>query len=194
MIISTFSLRGIEMNNKIVIMFFFIIFTSTGFVELADAASAVEIDAKIDATLKDFYSKVRGGKTLAEKAKGILVFPSVLKAGFWIGGQYGEGALRVNGETVNYYNIAGASFGFQFGAQSKSVILLFMTNKALSDFKNSAGWEAGVDGSVALADLGAGGTLDSNTLQQPIIGFVFSNKGLMVDVSLKGSKITKINK
>ena len=122
------------------------------------------------------------------------MFPSVLKAGFWIGGQYGEGALRVNGETVNYYNIAGASFGFQFGAQLKSMILLFMTNEALSDFRNSAGWEAGVDGSVALANLGAGGALDTNTLQQPIIGFVFSNKGLMVDISLKGSKITKTKK
>ena len=182
------------MKDKIATIVFFIVFSSTGLGGLVYAASAVEIDAKIDAALKDFYSKVGGGKTLAEKAKGILVFPSVLKAGFWIGGQYGEGALRINGETVNYYNIAGASFGFQFGAQSKSVILLFMTNKALSDFKNSAGWEAGVDGSVALADLGAGGALDSNTLQQPIIGFVFSNKGLMVDVSLKGSKITKINK
>ena len=135
-----------------------------------------------------------GSATLAEKAKGILVFPSVLKAGFWIGGQFGEGALRVNGKTVNYYNIAGASFGFQFGAQSKSIILLFMTNEALSDFRRSAGWEAGLDGSVALANVGAGGTLDSNTLQQPIIGFVFSNKGLMVDVSLKGSKFTKVIK
>ncbi len=95
---------------------------------------------------------------------------------------------------LTYYNIAGASFGFQFGAQSKSIILLFMTNEALSDFRNSAGWEAGVDGSVALANLGAGGALDTNTLQQPIIGFVFGNKGLMVDISFKGSKITKIKK
>ena len=153
------------------------------------AASSIEIDAKVDASLKDFNLKVGGGKTLAKKAKGILVFPSVLKAGFWIGGQYGEGALRVNGKTVNYYNIAGASFGFQFGAQSKSIMLLFMTSEALSDSRRSAGWEAGLDGSVALANVGAGGTLDSNTLQQPIIGFVFSNKGLMVDVSLKGSRI-----
>ena len=182
------------MKYRIIIISVFIIFPLTYDINLGYAASSIEIDAKIDATLKDFYSKVGGGETLAKKAKGILVFPSVLKAGFWIGGQYGEGALRINGETVNYYNIAGASFGFQFGAQSKSMILLFMTNEALSDFSNSAGWEAGVDGSVALANLGAGGALDSNTLQQPIIGFVFGNKGLMVDVSLKGSKITKTKK
>ena len=182
------------MKYKIIIISLFIIFPLTYYINLGYAASSIEIDAKVDAALKDFYSKVGGGETLAKKAKGMLVFPSVLKAGFWIGGQYGEGALRVNGETVNYYNIAGASFGFQFGAQSKSMILLFMTNEALSDFRNSAGWEAGVDGSVALANLGAGGALDSNTLQQPIIGFVFGNKGLMVDISLKGSKITKIKK
>jgi len=173
---------------------FCIIFPSPYSINLVHAASSVEIDAKVDSTLKEFHWKVSSSKELAEKAKGILVFPSVLKAGFWIGGQYGEGALRIKGKTVNYYNIAGASFGFQFGAQSKSVILLFMTNEALSAFRNSSGWEAGVDGSVALATLGTGGAIDTNTLQQPIIGFVFGNKGLMVDVSLKGSKMTKIIK
>ncbi len=183
--------KGCRLKYRIIIIFLFIILASTS---LGYAASSIEIDAKVDATIKDFYSKVGGGQALAKKAKGILVFPSVLKAGFWIGGQYGEGALRINGKTVNYYNIAGASFGFQFGAQSKSVILLFMTSEALSGFRNSAGWEAGIDGSVAIANLGGGGALDTNTLQQPIIGFVFSNKGLMVDVSLKGSKITKIDK
>lgn len=158
------------------------------------AASATEIDAKVDATLKDFYKKVGAGKSLARRAKGILVFPSVIKAGFWVGGQYGEGALRVGGKNVNYYNIAGASFGFQFGAQAKSIVMLFMTSEALSGFRNSDGWEAGVDGSVALAEMGTGGSIDTNTLQQPIIGFVFGNKGLMVDVSLKGTKFTKIVK
>jgi lipid-binding SYLF domain-containing protein len=186
--------REYPVKYKIIINSLFVIFLLSYSFNLVHAASSVELDAKVDATLKEFYWKVGSGKELAEKAKGILVFPSVLKAGFWIGGQYGEGALRINGKTAGYYNIAGASFGFQFGAQSKSIILLFMTAEALSGFKNSSGWEAGVDGSVALATLGAGGALDTNTLQQPIIGFVFSNKGLMIDVSLKGSKITKINK
>jgi lipid-binding SYLF domain-containing protein len=182
------------MKYKIIIISFLLIFPSTFYFNLGYAASSVEIDAKVDASLAEFHSKVGGGKTLAKSAKGILVFPSVLKAGFWVGGQYGEGALRVNGKTINYYNIVGGSFGFQFGVQSKSIILLFMTSEALSDFRGSEGWEVGLDGSVALADIGAGGAVDSNTLQQPIIGFVFSNKGLMVDVSLKGSKITKIVK
>ncbi len=157
-------------------------------------ASTTEINAKVDGTLKEFYSQVGAGEILADKAEGILVFPSVLKAGFWIGGQYGQGALRIDGETVDYYNIVGASFGIQFGAQAKSVIIFFMTEKALFNFRNSHGWEAGVDGSVAIATLGTGGSLDTHTLQQPIIGFVFDNKGLMVDISLKGSKITKIDK
>jgi lipid-binding SYLF domain-containing protein len=156
------------------------------------AASSVEIDAKVNATLKTFYSKVGAGKHLASKSSGILVFPSVLKAGFWIGGQYGEGALRVRDHSIDYYNLVGASLGLQFGAQAKSVILLFMTDEALAGFRNNDGWEAGVDGSVAFADLGAGGTFDTHTLQGPIIGFVFDNKGLMVDVSLKGTKITPI--
>jgi lipid-binding SYLF domain-containing protein len=177
---------------KKVTLIIFIILLRIPILNTAQAASTVEIDAKVDAALKDFYAQVGSGKALAERAQGVLVFPSVLKAGFVIGGQYGEGALRINDKTVNYYNIAGASFGFQFGAQSKSVILLFMTKEALSGFQSSAGWEAGVDGSIAIANLGAGGALDSNTLRQPIIGFVFSGKGLMVDVSLKGSKITKI--
>ena len=181
------------MRDKIIILIFAVF--AFGFINgQLHAASAVEIDAKVDAALKDFHAKVGGGEELAGKAHGVLVFPSVIKAGFWIGGEYGEGALRMRGKTVDYYNIAGASFGFQFGAQSKSVILLFMNKDALSGFRNSEGWKAGVDGAVAFATLGAGGSIDTKTMQQPIIGFVFSNKGLMVDVSLKGSKMTKIKK
>jgi lipid-binding SYLF domain-containing protein len=156
------------------------------------AASSAEIDAKANATLRAFYSKVDYGKRLADQASGILIFPSVLKAGLWVGGQYGEGALRVRGNNIDYYNIVGASLGLQFGAQTKSVILLFMTDESLSAFRSSEGWEAGVDGSVAFAEMGVGGAIDTHTLQRPIIGFVFNNRGLMVDVSLKGTKITQI--
>ncbi|MEH6467248.1 MAG: YSC84-related protein, partial [Porticoccus sp.] len=98
----------------------------------------------------------------------------------------------VGGSTVGYYNTAAASIGFQLGAQIKSQIILFMTDAALQKFKNSAGWEAGVDGSVAIATIGAGGQIDTDTIQQPIIGFIFSNKGLMFNLSLEGSKITPI--
>ena len=111
--LSTF--KPYSLKYKIIIISLFIIFPLTYYINLGYAASSVEIDAKVDAALKDFHSKVGGGETLAKKAKGILMFPSVLKAGFWIGGQYGEGALRVNGETLNYYNIAGASFVFSSG-------------------------------------------------------------------------------
>lgn len=160
----------------------------------SNAASAQEIDAKVNQALKEFYRHSPAGKELAGKAVGVLVFPDVIKAGIGIGGEYGEGALRVGGKTAAYYNVASASIGFQLGAQIKSEILLFMTYKALEHFRKSDGWEAGVDGSVALATVGAGGKIDSNTVQQPIIGFIFSNKGLMYNLSIEGSKITRIDR
>ncbi|WP_296058567.1 YSC84-related protein [uncultured Amphritea sp.] len=160
----------------------------------SNAASAQEIDAKVNQALKEFYRHSPAGKELAGKAVGVLVFPDVIKAGIGIGGEYGEGALRVGGKTAAYYNVASASIGFQLGAQIKSEILLFMTHKALEHFRKSDGWEAGVDGSVALATVGAGGKIDSNTVQQPIIGFIFSNKGLMYNLSIEGSKITRIDR
>ncbi len=158
------------------------------------AASAVEIDAKVNAALERFYEEVDAAEELAGKAEGMLVFPSVIKAGFGIGGEYGEGALRVGDLTVDYYNTVAASIGFQIGAQAKTVILLFMTKKALKGFRKSDGWEAGVDGSVALADLGAGGELTTDTLRSPIIGFIFDNKGLMYNLTLEGAKMTRIDK
>lgn len=160
----------------------------------SNAASAQEIDAKVNQALKEFYHHSPAGKELASKAAGVLVFPDVIKAGIGIGGEYGEGALRVEGKTAAYYNVASASVGFQLGAQIKSEILLFMSREALDKFQKSDGWEAGVDGSVALVTVGAGGKIDSNTVQQPIIGFIFSNKGLMYNLSIEGSKITRIDR
>ncbi|PIW45718.1 MAG: hypothetical protein COW18_11285 [Zetaproteobacteria bacterium CG12_big_fil_rev_8_21_14_0_65_54_13] len=158
------------------------------------AASAAEIDAKVTAALADFYKTVGGGKELAAKSRGMLVFPEVYKAGIGIGGEYGEGALRVGGKTVDYYNTAAASIGFQLGAQVKSQVILFMTKDALKKFRASDGWKAGVDGSVALATLGADGSVDSDTAQKPIIGFIFSNKGLMYNLTFEGTKMSKIKK
>jgi len=158
------------------------------------AASAAEIDAKVDAKLKKFYKEVDGAKELGNKAKGVLVFPSVVKAGFGIGGEYGEGALRIGGNTVDYYSTAAGSIGFQFGVQSKAVILMFMGSGALSKFRKSKGWEVGVDGSVALIELGAGGSIDTTNIKDPIIGFVFGQKGLMFNLTLEGSKMTKLDK
>jgi lipid-binding SYLF domain-containing protein len=160
----------------------------------AEAASRQEIDAKATEAVQRFYQHSSAGRELAERAAGVLIFPEVYKAGVGIGGEYGEGALRVSGTTVDYYSTAAASIGFQLGAQIKSQIILFMTQDALSRFRRGDGWEAGVDGSVAIADLGAGGTIDSSTLQAPIIGFIFSNKGLMYNLTLEGSKFTRMDK
>ena len=160
----------------------------------AAADSAAEIDINVDAALKRFYLEADGGEALAAAADGVLVFPSVLKAGFGIGGEYGESALRIKGETVAYYNTASASIGFQIGAQTKTVILLFLKADALAKFRASDGWEVGVDGSVALVELGAGKSLDSNPITDPVVGFVLSNKGLMYNLTLEGSKITKLDK
>jgi lipid-binding SYLF domain-containing protein len=159
---------------------------------LAFAKSAKEIDISVDVALEQFEKDIKGGKEFLKSAKGVLVFPSVIKAGIGVGGEYGEGALRIDGKTVDYYSTAAASIGFQLGAQSKRVILVFMQDKALKGFRASQGWEAGVDGSVALVELGAGGAIDTTNIKNPIVGFVFGNKGLMYNLTLEGSKYTKI--
>ena len=158
------------------------------------AGSREEIDAEVRQALKEFHQHTSAGHELSQKAAGMLVFPSVVKAGIGVGGEYGEGSLLIGGKPVAYYNIASASIGFQLGAQARTEIILFMTEHALSNFRNSEGWKAGVDGSVALASLGAGGAIDTETAKKPIIGFIFSNKGLMYNLTFEGSKITKLDK
>ncbi|HSB59363.1 MAG TPA: YSC84-related protein [Methyloceanibacter sp.] len=161
--------------------------------ERGKAASAAEIDADVRATAEKFATQVRGARELANKAEGVLVFPSVVKAGFGFGGEYGEGALLVRGRPNTYYNIISASFGFQLGVQSRAVIIMFMTRDALDQFDATAGWKVGVDGSVVLVTLGADGAIDTNNLTSPVIGFVLDQKGLMYNLTLEGSKITRIN-
>ena len=148
----------------------------------------------VDVALERFQRNVKGAKEFLKSAKGVLVFPKIYKAGFGIGGEYGEGALRIGGRTVDYYNTVAASFGIQFGAQAKTLILVFMEKNALEQFRASEGWKVGVDGSVALVDVGRGETLDTTTLKDPIVAFVFDNKGLMVNLTLEGSKFTKLDK
>jgi lipid-binding SYLF domain-containing protein len=159
-----------------------------------NAASAVEIDAQVDAALTRFYEEVPAARDLATKAKGILIFPSVVKAGFGVGGEYGEGALRVGGRSVGYYNTAAASIGLQIGVQSRAEILMFMSQEALELFQSSDGWEIGVDGSVTVVKVGVAGEIDTHTLSKPVIGFVFGEQGLMANLSLEGAKITKLDK
>ncbi len=165
----------------------------TGLASIIYAATAKEIDASVAVAMDRFYSKVQGGKEFAKNAKGLLVMPNVTKAAFVVGGEYGEGALKVGGKNVAYYSLVSGSYGFQIGAQSKDMIIAFMTNEALKKFRSSKGWEAGVDGNVAVLNLGAG-VIDTTTIKDPIVAFVFDVKGLMADISLKGAKFTKLDK
>ena len=151
------------------------------------------INASVDGTLSRLYSSVSGSHELVDKARGVLVFPSVIQAGFWVGGQYGDGALRVGGHTVGYYSTAAGSFGLQIGAQSKAIVFLFMTQEALDRFRNSQGWAVGGDATVALVNVGANGNVDSSTATAPIEAFVMTNAGLMAGVSLEGTKVTRLD-
>ncbi len=158
------------------------------------AATSREINVSVDVTLKNFYKNVKGAKEYLKTAKGVLVFPSVYKAGFGIGGEYGEGALRIGGKTVEYYSTVAGSFGFQLGAQKKTLILVFTQKEALKSFRESNGWKAGVDGSVALVTVGIGGSIDTTNIKDPIVAFAFDQKGLMYNLTIEGSKFSKIKK
>jgi lipid-binding SYLF domain-containing protein len=164
------------------------------FASHAEAASAGAIDADVDEALHRFTVRIRGARELLAKSAAVLVFPSVIKAGIGIGGEYGEGALRVRGRTVDYYNTVSASIGFQLGAQARSVIIAFMTREAFDSFRRVAGWKVGVDGSVALITIGAGGSIDTSKIASPIVGFIFDGKGLMYNLTLEGSKISRISR
>lgn len=160
----------------------------------AEAATAKEINQAADLALQSFVRQTPGAKDLALKAAGILVFPSVIKAGVGFGGEYGEGVLIVHRQIHGYYNLVSASFGFQLGVQSRSVIIMFMTDQALRSFERTAGWKVGVDGSIAVVTLGAAGAIDTETLTSPVIAFIIDPKGLMYNLSLEGSKISRIQR
>jgi lipid-binding SYLF domain-containing protein len=157
-----------------------------------DASKRQSIDASVDGTISRLFTTVKGSRELVSKARGVLVFPSVLQAGFIVGGQYGEGALRVGGGTVGYYSTVSGSFGLTAGAQSKAIIFLFMTQDSLDTFRNADGWSAGGDASVALVKMGANGAIDTTTATAPVEVFVLTNAGLMADISLQGTKVSRL--
>ncbi len=161
---------------------------------VARAASAAGIDADVDAALIKLYEEQPVAKMLADKAVAILVFPNMVKAGFLVGAQYGEGALLKKGRTVGYYNSVAASYGLQAGAQSFGYVLFLMTPSAVHYLNRSGGWEIGVGPSVVVADEGVARTLTSTTLKSDVYAFIFDQKGLMAGLGLQGSKITKIKK
>lgn len=173
----------------------FLILTALLFASVAPAyaASKEKIDRRVDKALSEFKSEVSGAEAVLDKAVGVLVFPRITKGGFGIGGEYGRGALRVGGKSVAYYSNAAASAGLQIGLQRRRQMLVFLDQDALDKFRASSGWEIGVDASVAVITLSAGGSIDTKQLNQPIVAFVFDSKGLMYNLSLEGTKISRIH-
>jgi lipid-binding SYLF domain-containing protein len=167
--------------------------TTTGGSSGDPAARREAIDAAVDSALSRLYREARGSQEIVASARGVLVFPSVVSAGFIVGGSHGQGALRKAGKTTNYFRMAEASVGLLAGAQSQAVFILFMTQDALARFEASRGWTAGVDGSIALLTVGANAQVTTQTAQQPIVGFVLTNGGLMANVSLNGNRVTPLD-
>ena len=157
------------------------------------AQKAAELDKKVDEATEKLFASSDAAKNLSKVAKGILVFPSVKKAGFMIGGQHGEGVLRVAGKTTGYYKTTAASFGLQAGAQKFSYAMFFMTNGALQYLKSSKGWEVGVGPSIVVVDAGVARSLTTSTAKESIYVFFFGQKGLMGGLGIQGSKITEIH-
>ena len=160
----------------------------------ASADSAAALDARVDEAIQAFKEEVDGAEVFLGQASGYLVFPRVIKVGIGLGAETGEGALRVRGRSAAYYRTTSGSFGLQLGAQAKSIIIAFMTNESLAKFRESSGWQVGVDGSVALIDLGAGKQINSANIKDPVVGFIFGSKGLMYNLTLEGTKISRIKK
>lgn len=157
------------------------------------AASPSAIDAQVDTALARLYQNVPGSRELVARSAGVLVFPSVISASLGLGAEYGRGALRSGGRTVSYYSTTAGSVGWQAGAQSRTVVYVFTTQEALNRFRASNGWTVGADATVALATIGANGQVDSNTIRQPVVGFVLTNVGLEAGVALQGAKISPIS-
>lgn len=161
----------------------------------AKAASAIELESSSKAKIQNFLKTKVGAKELFDKSKATLVFPGVYKAGiFFLGGEYGEGVLFSKDAPNAYYSLASGAFGWQLGAQKKTVMLLFMNEEVLNDFRSSKNWEVGADASLAVVNVGASGAIDTKTTNKPILAFVFDQKGLMYSLTLEGTKFTKINK
>jgi lipid-binding SYLF domain-containing protein len=158
------------------------------------AASAAELDRSAGAALRQLYAANPSAAMLSKHAKAVLVFPTMVKAGFMFGGQIGEGALQKKGRTVGYYNSVAASYGMQAGVQKFGYALFFMNEQALDQLDATRGFELGVGPSLVLVDQGVARTLTSNTLTSDVYAFVFDQKGLMGGLGVQGSKITKVEK
>jgi lipid-binding SYLF domain-containing protein len=161
-------------------------------VTTSSAKTAQEINSEVNAALELFLQQVKGGKEFLNAAKGVLIIPTIVKVGVGVGGEYGEGAMRIGGKTVEYYSIAAGSVGLQLGAQKKNLILVFKQNDALTKFRKSSGWKAGVDGSAAFIDAGTGKSIDTVNIKDPIVAFMFGQRGLMANATIEGAKFSKL--
>jgi lipid-binding SYLF domain-containing protein len=166
--------------------------TTTGSSSGDPATRRQAIDSSVDNALANLFQQEAGSRELVGRAKAVLVFPAVLEAGFIVGASRGDGALRKGGKTVSYHRTTAGSIGLQAGAQSTAMFLLFMTDDALRSFESSRGWTAGVDASVTVLTVGASAQMTTATAQQPVIGYVLSNSGLMAGVSVDGARITRL--
>jgi lipid-binding SYLF domain-containing protein len=161
-------------------------------VTTSSAKTAKEINSEVNAALELFLQQVKGGKEFLNTAKGVLIIPNIVKVGVGVGGEYGEGALRIGGKTVDYYSIAAGSVGLQIGAQKKNLIIVIMQDEALNNFRKSSGWKVGVDGSAAFIDVGTGKSIDTVNIKDPIVAFMFGQRGLMANATIEGAKFTKL--
>lgn len=160
---------------------------------LSRGSSAREIDREATQSLANLFTNTPDAKVLADKAVAVLVFPRIVKGGFIIGGQFGDGALRKNGKSVAYYRSLAASYGFQAGIQAFGYVLFFMDDESVRYLNNSDGWELGVGPSLVVLDEGFGKNLSTTTLQKGVYAFIFDQTGLMAGMGIQGTKITKIN-
>jgi lipid-binding SYLF domain-containing protein len=160
----------------------------------AAGASKAEIDQGVQKSLKSLYAEYPAAKALSNDAKGIMVFPEIVKAGLVIGGEGGEGALLSGGKTIGYYSSGGLSMGLQAGAQKYSYVLFFMTDDSMSNVNDLIGWEVGVGPSIVVVDAGMANNFTTTTVNSDIYAFIFGQKGLMAGLGLKGNTISKIEK
>jgi lipid-binding SYLF domain-containing protein len=182
--------RWTSVTITMIVLLMVMVFPS---VKTSFAASAKEIDERVDVALEVLRTEMKNGVDYLN-AKAVLVIPRLIKAGFFAGGEYGEGVLRTRGETLGYYSVASGSLGFQFGVQVRSLVLVFMQDEVLKKFRESSGWKVGADGSLVLANTGVSGFADTATANAFIVGHIFNQRGLMVNVNLEGAKFTKLKK
>ena len=169
-----------------------LVLISLAFTQFSLAKPANQLNTDVDAAIKKFEKEVEGGAKFLSQVKGYLVFPSVIKGGFIVGAEYGEGALRVNGTTKHFYSMTSASIGYQAGVQEHSVLIAFISEVSLNNFFKSNGWEAGVDGAITVADWGKSKDITSISYEKPIVAFIYGAEGLMLGVSVEGTKFQRI--